>query len=123
MGQPRRRLEAASRSLAADARWWRFLKERRVRFDHARLCLQASATTCTKRKRKAPQAWLSGEAVEMAIAAANLAAAGEESSTCTAQGAEGGDVPAATTAASTKLTRFEAMWTDCDPELWEYVVV
>ena len=84
---------------------------------------QASATTCTKRKRKAPQAWLSGEAVEMAIAAANLAAAGEESSTCTAQGAEGGDVPAATTAASTKLTRFEAMWTDCDPELWEYVVV
>jgi hypothetical protein len=22
-----------------------------------------------------------------------------------------------------KLTRFEAMWTDCDPEAWEYVVV
>jgi hypothetical protein len=22
-----------------------------------------------------------------------------------------------------KLTRYEAMWTDCDPALWEYVVV
>jgi hypothetical protein len=22
-----------------------------------------------------------------------------------------------------KLTRYEAMWTDCDPALWEYVVL
>ena len=22
-----------------------------------------------------------------------------------------------------KLTRYEAMWTDCDPALWEYVVM
>ena len=22
-----------------------------------------------------------------------------------------------------KLTRFEAMWTDCDPSEWEYVIV
>jgi hypothetical protein len=29
--------------------------------------------------------------------------------------------PEAPTAA--KLTRWEAMWTDCDPEQWEYVVV
>ncbi|KAH8098418.1 hypothetical protein JL720_1361 [Aureococcus anophagefferens] len=34
-------LEHASRSLAVDARWWKFLRERGVRFDHARLCLQA----------------------------------------------------------------------------------
>ncbi|KAH8074060.1 hypothetical protein JL721_2619 [Aureococcus anophagefferens] len=39
-------LEHASRSLAVDARWWKFLRERGVRFDHARLCLQASPTTC-----------------------------------------------------------------------------
>ena len=38
-------LEHASRSLAHDAVWWRFLKRRGVAFDHARLCLQASATT------------------------------------------------------------------------------
>ena len=38
-------LEHASRSLAHDAVWWRFLKRRGVAFDHARLCLQASPTT------------------------------------------------------------------------------
>jgi hypothetical protein len=27
------------------------------------------------------------------------------------------------TEAPRKPTRYEAMWTDCDPALWEYVVV
>ena len=31
-------------------------------------------------------------------------------------GGTGGEAPR-------KLTRFEAMWTDCDPALWEYVLV
>ena len=30
---------------------------------------------------------------------------------------------AAGSEAPRKLTRYEAMWTDCDPELWEYIIV
>jgi hypothetical protein len=35
----------------------------------------------------------------------------------------GGSAVAAGSEAPRKPTRYEAMWTDCDPALWEYVVM
>jgi hypothetical protein len=54
----------------------------------------------------------------MPVAAAPVGAASE--------GEEGGESGVARVEAApppAKLTRYEAMWTDCDPALWEYVVV
>ena len=67
----------------------------------------AAPKRATKRKRSF-DAWPCGAPPGVPVVAAS--AAGAEDATGEGQGAR-------------KPTRYEAMWTDCDPSLWEYVVV
>ena len=73
------------------------------------------------KRRRRPFVWPNGAPPGVPVtAAAGTAAIGpSEDQVGSASGPGAG--PAAE--APRKLTRYEAMWTDCDPALWEYVVV
>ena len=61
--------------------------------------------------------WPSGAPAGVPVTITVTAATGESG-----QGG-GGSTGGVISAPPQKLTRYEAMWTDCDPSLWEYVVV
>ena len=73
---------------------------------------QQTPKHAAKRRRRA-FVWPSGAPPGVPV----TAAAGESE-----QG-ESGSAGAAGSEAPRKPTRYEAMWTDCDPALWEYVVL